>query len=152
MIKKGELLKEKLEYEDDLKRNGLKTTKSRKSIIDILIQSNQPIAAEQIYFELKEKKIEMNLSTVYRTLETLEDIGLVSKIIIMDDDRMLFEYNKMEHRHYLICINCKKIVTIPGCPLKSYEKELENETKFTIVRHNLYLYGYCFDCQRKNEV
>lgn len=142
------ILKKKAEYEEDLKQSGLKNTKSRKAIIDILIQSDQPITAEQIYLNLKEIKTEINLSTVYRTLETLDNKGLVTKLSIMDDDRMFFEYNKMEHRHYLVCTSCKKIVTIHGCPLTSYEEELEKETDFDIVGHKLYLYGYCSDCKR----
>jgi Fur family ferric uptake transcriptional regulator len=114
------------------------------------MKSNQPISAEQIYFELKEMKLGINISTVYRTLETLEDKGMVTKLSIMDDDRMLFEYNKMGHRHYLICISCKKIVTLDNCPLGAYEKKLQNETNFDIIGHRLYLYGYCSDCQKNN--
>lgn len=139
----------RFEYEDDLKKSGLKNTKSRKAIIDILIKGDQPITAEQIYLKLKENKTEINLSTVYRTLETLDSKGLVTKLNIMDDDRMFYEYNNMGHRHYLVCINCKKIVTINGCPLTSYEEELEKQTQFNIVGHKLYLYGYCSDCKRK---
>jgi Fe2+/Zn2+ uptake regulation proteins len=134
-------------YEEKLKKSGLKSTKSRKAILDILIKSNQPMAAEQIFIALKEENIDINLSTVYRTLESLENIDMVTKINIMDDDRMLFEYNMLGHRHYLICIGCKKIVTIQNCPLGSYEKELENETNFAILGHKLYLYGYCSECQ-----
>lgn len=142
-------MKDKLCYEDELKQSGLKMTKNRKAIIDLLIQKKHPIAAEQIYLELKKNKVEINLSTIYRTLEALENKGLVTKLNIMDNDRMFFEYNKMGHRHYLICLGCKKIVTIQGCPLESYEKALEKQTQFTMVGHKLYLYGYCLDCQRK---
>jgi len=142
-------LKDKLCYEDELKQSGLKMTKNRKAIIDMLVQNNHPIAAEQIYLELKKNKVEINLSTIYRTLEALENRGLVTKLNIMDNERMFFEYNKLGHRHYLVCIGCKKIVTIQGCPLESYEKSLEKETHFTMVGHKLYLYGYCLDCQRK---
>ena len=142
-------MKDKLCYEDELKQSGLKMTKNRKAIIDMLLQKNHPIAAEQIYLELKKNKVEINLSTIYRTLEALEDKGLVTKLNIMDNDRMFFEYNKLGHRHYLVCVGCKKIVTVQGCPLESYEKALEKETHFTMVGHKLYLYGYCLDCQRK---
>lgn len=140
-------LGEKPEYEEKLKKSGLKSTKSRKAIIDVLVNSNQPMAAEQIFLALKENSININLSTVYRTLESLENIDLVTKISIMDDDRMLFEYNKMGHRHYLICLGCKKIITIQNCPLGAYEKKLESETSFAILGHKLYLYGYCRECQ-----
>lgn len=137
---------ENAEYEEKLKKSGLKLTKSRKAILDILIKSDQPMAAEQIFLILKEEKIDTNLSTVYRTLYSLENIEMVTKISIMDDDRKLFEYNMMDHRHYLICIGCKKIITIKNCPLGSYEKELESKTNFAILGHKLYLYGYCSEC------
>ena len=139
-----------MEIEERLKSSGLKTTKSRKAILDILIRSDQPMAVEQIFLILKEKKIDINLSTVYRTLESLENKDLVTKISIMNDDRMLFEYNQLGHRHYLVCINCKKILTVQHCPLGPYERTLEDETHFSIIGHKLYLYGYCENCQKNS--
>lgn len=144
-------MNEKIEYEERLKNSGLKNTKSRKAILDILLQSNQPMAAEQLFLALKEKNIDINLSTVYRTLESLESKDLVTKISILDDDRMLFEYNQLGHRHYLVCLDCKKIITVHSCPLGNYEKVLEDETHFNIVGHKLYLYGYCEECQKRNK-
>lgn len=145
-------LKENDNFDNDLKRMGLKKTKSRKAVIDILMKSNEPIGAEQIYYNLIKNNTEINLSTVYRTLEALESKGLVTKVSLMDTDRMLFEYNKSEHRHYLVCICCKKILTVHGCPLITYEKELEKETNFKIAGHKLYLYGYCSECQKNNKL
>lgn len=140
-------MQEKAEYKEDLKRNGLKITKSRKAILDILRESEQPFSAEQIYLKLKGKQIAINLSTVYRTLGTLEEKGLVTKLNIMGDDKMFFEYNKTGHRHYLVCVDCKKIVTIHKCPLITFEKTLEMETNFKIEGHELLLYGHCLECQ-----
>ncbi len=142
-------LNDKSCYEDELKKSGLKITKSRKAIIDMLVQSSHPITAEQIYLELKENEVEINLSTIYRTLEVLVDKRLVTKLNIIDNDRTLFEYNNLGHRHYLVCLGCKKIITIQGCPLESYEKSLEKQTQFAMSGHRLYLYGYCLDCQKK---
>ena len=138
-----------MECKERLKNSGLKITKSRMAILDILIRSDQPMAAEQIFLVLKEEQIAINLSTVYRTLESLENKDLVTKISILDDDRMLFEYNQLGHRHYLVCVDCKKIITVQNCPLGSYEEILENETHFNIIGHKLYLYGYCEICQKK---
>ncbi len=138
-----------IDYEEQLKRSGLKTTKRRKAILNILIKSNQPMAAEEIFLTLKKEEMKINLSTVYRTLDALVNIDMITKISLMDEDRMLFEYNMLGHRHYLVCMGCKKIITIQNCPLGSYEKELENETNFKILGHKLYLYGYCSECQRK---
>lgn len=139
-----------MELEERLKSSGLKNTKSRKAILEILIGSEQPISAEQIFLALKEKDVKTNLSTVYRTLESLESKDLITKISIMDDDRMLFEYNQLGHRHYVVCISCKKIITVHNCPLHAYEKTIEKETDFNIIGHKLYLYGYCKGCQKPN--
>jgi Fur family ferric uptake transcriptional regulator len=145
-------LKEQEECEEKLKNSGLKTTKSRKAVLDVLINSNQPMAAEQIYLMLKEKQMDINLSTVYRTLDSLVTKDIVTKISIMGDDRMLFEYNQLGHRHYLVCIACKKIITVQNCPLGVYEKMLAEETHFNIIGHKLYLYGYCEECQKKENL
>ena len=131
-----------------LKNNGLKNTKHRSAILDILVQSDQPIAAEQIFHELKERNISINLSTVYRTLETLTEKNMVTKISIIGDSRALFECNKMVHKHYLVCTGCKKIIDINRCPLEAYEKVLEQETNFKISGHKLNIYEFCPQCQK----
>lgn len=135
---------------DAIKLCGLRNTKSRAAILDVLAQSAQPISAEQIFFDLKEKNITANLSTVYRTLEALVDKNLAKKLSITGDNRTLYELNRMVHRHYLVCLGCKKILAIDSCPLKGYEKSLAKETNYLISGHKLDVYGYCPKCREKD--
>ena len=135
--------------EKTFKGCGLKNTKSRLAILDILERSAQPLSAEQIFLELKEKNISTNLSTVYRTLDTLTEKRLVTKLQITGDSRALFEYNRMAHKHYLICLECKKITAIESCPLGDYVKALAQETDYSISGHKLDIYGYCPSCRKK---
>ena len=134
-------------FEMELKENGLKITRARTAILEILKRSCHPLAAEEIFLNLKSETLKMNLSTVYRTLETLEEAGLITKLGLVEDKK-LYEYNGMGHRHYLVCLGCKRIITIEHCPLHEYEKQLEKDTEFTITGHKLYLYGYCKECAR----
>lgn len=136
---------------DDLRRSGLKNTKQRAAILDILQRSNQPIAAEQVFFELKKQDIPVNLSTVYRTLDSLCSKNLITKLSIVGNNRMLFELNRMIHRHYLVCLACNKIQAIDDCPLENYENQLEKETDYAITGHKLDIYGYCPNCRKKRE-
>ncbi|QAT42461.1 Fur family transcriptional regulator [Aminipila luticellarii] len=136
-------------YEELLKESGLKNTKHRKTILEFLRSVNQPVSAEQIYCELKEKSISINLSTVYRTLETLSEKELILKHIVANESKALFEYNNRVHKHYLVCAGCKKIMAIEGCPLHEYEKLLEEKTGFIITGHKLDIYGLCPECQKK---
>ena len=66
------------------------------------------------------------------------------------DDKKLYEYHGMGHRHYLVCLGCRQMITIENCPLHEYEKQLEKDTEFAITGHKLYLYGYCKECASLN--
>ncbi|QHI71423.1 Fur family transcriptional regulator [Aminipila terrae] len=135
--------------ENILKESGLKNTKHRTTILEFLRDASQPVSAEQIYCDLKEKNVSINISTVYRTLETLIDKELILKHSVTNENKALFEYNNRVHKHYLVCMGCKKITSIENCPLHDYEKVLENNTGFRITGHKLDVYGYCPECQRK---
>lgn len=145
-------MEKNVQCENLLKESGLKNTKHRTTILEFLKEVKQPVTAEQIYCQLKEKNISINLSTVYRTLETLSDKELVLKHSVTNESRALFEYNSKIHKHYLVCMGCKKILFIENCPLHEYEKILEKKTDFIITGHKLDMYGYCPECQRKGRM
>lgn len=138
------------DYGEALAASGLRKTKHRTGILEILDKSKQPIPAEQVYLNLKDNGVTVNLSTVYRTLETLADRGLAAKIKISGENRALFEFNRMVHKHYLVCLECKKIKAIESCPLEGYEKSLAQKTDYFISGHKLDIYGYCPKCQEKH--
>ncbi len=141
--------KDNTEYLLALKSAGLKNTKHRCSLLEIIFNESQPLSAEEIFCRIKEKTAEINLSTVYRNLEVLVSKGLVTKLTFPGDSKSLYEYNKMGHRHYIVCISCKKIMTIEHCPLQEYELSLEKETGFKINAHTLVLFGYCPQCNKE---
>lgn len=117
------------------------------AILNILGQSDKPLAAEQVFSELKRRGVSANLSTVYRTLETLADKTIARKLSMAGDNRALFEYNRMVHSHYLVCLGCKKYLAINHCPLEHYEQSLESKTNYSITGHKLDIYGYCPECR-----
>lgn len=134
---------------DDLKRKGLKNTRHRAAILGILEQRSQPVTAEQIFMELNRLEVSTSLSTVYRELDSLEGNGLVAKVKINESNKAFYEYNRMIHKHYLICLGCKKMIALDICPLKSFEEKVEEQTHFMITDHKLNLYGYCPECRAK---
>lgn len=134
-------------YRDTLKQKGLKNTKRRTAILDILEGSEQPVPAEQIYSELSLKRVPISLSTVYRALDSLVSKELVTKLNLCGDNRTLFELNKNTHSHHLICLGCKKIQSIDHCPIKAYEDSLGKEMDFAVAGHKLDIYGYCSKCR-----
>jgi len=140
-------MKEHFDCEAFLKKSGFKYTKQREAILHTFEDSKRPVTAEDVYMELKKQGVPVNLSTVYRTLEMMTDKNLLQKFGIPGDARMFFAPNCTGHRHYLVCMGCKKILPIEHCPLAEYEKALAKETSYTISGHSLDIFGYCPDCQ-----
>ena len=130
-------------------KHSLKNTKHRNLIIDILKKSQVPLTTESIFLMLKNVDTSISFSTVYRILDVFVSKGIAAKANIGDDNKAMFELNRMEHKHHLVCVGCKKMITIEGCPLDRYEKALEKETQFDITAHKLEIFGYCPACKDK---
>jgi Fur family ferric uptake transcriptional regulator len=133
-------------FNEILKGGNLKSTKHRIAVLEILKANKLPLSAEDIYIRLKQNNTSISLSTVYRVLETLHEKDIVSKVSIPDSSRAVYELHGNEHRHHLLCVKCKKLLAIDGCPLEEYEKLLEDRFGFTVKGHNLEVYGYCKSC------
>jgi len=132
-----------------LKHFNIKYSKQRDVIIDILKSYRCPLTAEQIYDDCRAAVENMSLSTVYRILNTFVDKGLALKTNLDVENKALFELNRHEHKHHLLCLGCSKIVQISSCPLKQYEKQIQEEMGYQIISHKLEIYGYCPECSKE---
>lgn len=135
------------DYKDLFAGKGLKNTRSRNLIYGVLSETGLPMTAEQIFIKLKETDKSVNLSTVYRTLELFVEKGLVLKALIAENNKAMFELNQHDHKHYLVCLNCKEMIPVEGCPLEEYEKVLNNKIGFDVTGHKFEIYGYCKNCR-----
>lgn len=130
---------------DLLKQAGLKSTKPRIEILKVLENSNNPLTAEEIYSLVGDKEI--NLSTVYRTLNAFEEAHIVKKEINKKKENIFLLEG--EDNHILVCVKCHKSIPLKGCPYHEANEELEKTTGFLIEDHNTEIYGVCPDCQKK---
>lgn len=125
---------------------GIKSTKGRKLILNIVENAKEPITAEDIYKQIIDEKI--NLSTVYRTLSSLHELHIINKEIDKDG-RALYMIVKNDHKHVLICTKCGKKIYLKECPYTEINKQIEEDTGFKIEDHNIELYGLCSTCKQK---
>jgi len=126
---------------------GLKNTKYRVNIIELLSKTEELLSAQEIYKRLIKKHIRINLSTVYRTLDILVDNQILSKVTLDGEKQAFYEYNRDIHHHFLICRGCSKIIPVFDCPLHDYEEKLSKESGFIITGHRVEFYGYCEECK-----
>ncbi|MDU4715964.1 MAG: transcriptional repressor, partial [Anaerococcus sp.] len=69
---------------DLLRNKNIRVTEKRRIILEKIIENNDPISAEEILEKLKNDKINLDLSTIYRNLNTLEEVGLLLKNTNLD--------------------------------------------------------------------
>ncbi len=136
-------------YQNWLRDHGLKATKNRMMMLEVLDEDHKFLSAEEIYQSLIEKASNLSLSTVYRSMESLVEVGLVSPVNLETSKQTLYELSHTEHAHHLICMSCQKVIHVHGCPVASYEKQIAKEHQFTVREHKLELYGYCQECSTK---
>ncbi len=131
---------------DQIKNAGLKCTPHRVEVLAMLSDLDEAIAAEDIYRRLSDTGYIINLSTVYRTLDSLVEKRLIARSVLMDQSKALYEMSGRMHRHYLICTGCNRKVELENCPVHRIEHELAAQTGFRIEAHRLEIYGLCPDC------
>ncbi len=122
----------------------MRMTNQRKLIYQLLKNTKQPKSAEMIHFELPDHT--MNLSTVYRTLDTFFNQGLISKSNMKNT--AFYYINEKSHHHYLICINCQAMYEM-DCHLDHIAQHVADEHHFKITHHDMTVYGYCESCQKE---
>ncbi len=126
-----------------LRADGRRITPERKLLLRI-IGENAHLDASEIYQLAKRENSKISLSTVYRTVRLLEELGLV-EASELGEDHYHYEVRLEEHYH-LICLDCGKVVEIP--PVDAVRK-LGAERGFEVVGVKLELLGYCAECRKK---
>ena len=73
-----------MKVNDLLRENDIRVTKNRKLILKKIIENDDPISAEKILEKFKNENINIDLSTIYRNLNTLEEANLLLKNTNLD--------------------------------------------------------------------
>lgn len=136
---------------DKLKEKGYKLTPQRKSILNIILETEgKHLSAEEIYDLVKVNCPDIGLATVYRTMQMFDEVGLVYKHNF-DDGRSRYELNHQneDHQHHhLICVGCNCVIEVEEDLLEQLETGIEKKYNFKIKNHNVKFFGYCEKCRK----
>ena len=128
-----------------LRAAGKRITPERKLLLRI-ISDNAHLHASEIYRLATEEDPRISLSTVYRTVNLLNELGLV-EASVLGEDHYHYEVCSNEHYH-LICLGCGKVAEIPSVGAL---KKLGEKVGFEAVGVKLELVGYCEKCRKKRD-
>lgn len=131
---------------DILEQNGCRITSPRRVIVETLLGSPRALEPVEIYDLARKSNPGIGLVTVYRTLETLENLGLIQRIHRDDGCHMVMPAVD-GHQHYLVCITCGKTTHFQGDDLEALFARVESRTGYQVSDHWLQLFGTCPECR-----
>lgn len=136
-----------------LKQRGVRLTRQRKILLDLIDKSGKHLDAESLYHMAREQDPKLNRVTVYRTLKLLKEEGLVDELDLLHfgGDQHYYETRmKREHAH-IVCLQCGKVDEFFGEQLQQMRSQIETTFGFEIILTRTEIGGYCADCQRNRE-
>lgn len=138
------------DVEQTLSAHGYRLTMPRAAIVDAVLRHHRPFAAEQLVGELAHAPDgpKIGRATVYRTLEVLAAIDVLTRIV-QPDGHPTYICGTPGHRHHLLCESCGTTVTFTACPVDDLVRRLTRDTRFEIHDHVLEVFGVCPDCQHR---
>jgi Fur family transcriptional regulator, ferric uptake regulator len=128
-----------------LRQSGHKATPQRVAIIKVVMESTEHLTPSAIYEKVRKVDPEVGEVTVYRTLNILEELGLVC-VVYAGGNIQSYIARPAEHHDHLICSECSKVINFTECNLPGLERRLTSETGFIIEEHRLDFYGQCQEC------
>ncbi|MBU0508956.1 transcriptional repressor [bacterium] len=142
------VIEERLQkFQEACRARGLKITPQRLEIFRELASTKEHPSAEDIFERIRVRMPTVSLDTVYRTLSTLNETGIVSRVEVLDD-RCRFDANTERHHHF-VCVRCKRVVDFewPGFDHLQIPEELRGVG--VIHQPHAELRGVCHACLRK---
>ena len=130
----------------DLQRYGFRKTAQRAVILEILQRSKQHLSAAQIADAVEAGDVALTRSTVYRTLETLVEVGMIQASRI--GRSMYYEYAQdRESHHHLVCTSCQATVHIHGAEVDASLTRAASRAGFEVAEIQVLVGGLCRDCR-----
>ena len=139
------MLKNKLAvFQTACREKGLRVTPQRIEIFKELATASDHPTAEKLHQRLIERMPTLSLDTVYRTLGTFSNLGLIKKVETVESQAR-FEVSYVQH-HHLICEHCGKIIDFQWRYVDDAALPQDVQHLGRFERKNVVVYGICRDC------
>jgi Fur family ferric uptake transcriptional regulator len=130
-----------------LKAKGLKLTPQRRLIVDVIHEATGHLTAEEIIKDVQARMPGVNKSTIYRTLELLENAGCVYKSELGNE--FIYHHDEEGHHHHLVCSRCGKTVDCDENLFTPVQRSLKNKYNFSVDFKHIVMTGICEKCRIK---
>ncbi|MDZ4158404.1 MAG: Fur family transcriptional regulator [Anaerolineaceae bacterium] len=131
---------------EKLSTSGYRLTNPLRVIVKVFTKSGHTLSPNQVFDEARRIYPQIGLVTVYRTLEKLEELGLIWRVHEVAGCHT-YVAAPVSHQHLLICRACNRAEYIQGEEIETLMAHLGAESGYIIQDHWLQLFGVCCECQ-----
>lgn len=128
------------DYEGELRRAGVRITRPRKVLLEILSEAGDHPDAMEIFQRASAIDKTISLSTVYRTMKLLETMGAIHRHAF-EGGPARFEQASGRHHDHLIDLDTGDVIEFRSDRIEHLQDEIARELGYEIVHHRLELYG-----------
>ena len=133
------------DFRTKLRDSGYRLTPQRELIL-AAVDTLGHATPDEVLAEVREHAQAVNASTVYRTLEVLEELGLVRHAHLRDRAPTYHTVTDHEHFH-LVCRNCRRVISVDPNVLTPLLRQLESDHRFAVDVGHLTVFGRCEECR-----
>ena len=129
-----------------LREQGLRLTPQRELILRA-VDELRHATPDEVLAHVRGQVSSVNASTVYRTLEVLEELGLVRHAHLSDRAQTYHSVSDHEHFH-LVCRNCHRVISVDPEVIAPLADRMRDEQGFVIDVGHLAVFGNCVECEK----
>ena len=127
-----------------LRSRGLRLTAQRQLVLEAVHELGHA-TPDRVHAKVSETAAGVNITTIYRTLELLEELGLVTHAHLSHGAPTYHTVAEDQHVH-LVCRQCRSVVEVPSGMLNGLAGDLERERGFLVDVGHVALFGVCSQC------
>jgi len=132
-----------------LQANGYRLTDTRRAVVQVIASSPRVLSPLDVFERARSEYPGLGLVTVYRTIEKLEELGLVQRVHRPSGCQAFFAASP-RHEHMLVCQVCGRAEYFSGDALDKLMADVGDESGYQVQEHWLQLFGVCKICQAKS--
>jgi len=131
-----------------LRAAGKRITPQRKLVLGVLAQAKGHMDAFEIYEQGRRLDARLSLSTVYRSLSVLKEVGVVRELHL-DDEHHHYELDGRDGHSHLVCLECGRVIEVDSSAFVAAAAEVGAAHQFEVASAQVELSGYCADCHKQ---
>jgi len=130
---------------DRARQHGLRMTRQRVAVLHALSELGGHASAEKIYEQATGHLVDIDRSTVYRTLERFRDLRILSQT---DLGRGCAEYEVVmdQPHHHLVCRGCGHVIDLDHAYLSTCAEAIRRDFGFEPIFDHFAIFGWCPAC------